>query len=89
MTATSTDPNCSQASDFKWVLARMQASARAVDVATCGSRRLPVEQTVVEAGCYATVTVVNVTTTLDVDAEAQAYVLNRLAPSGLLSCFHG
>ncbi|PIL26047.1 hypothetical protein GSI_11801 [Ganoderma sinense ZZ0214-1] len=81
--------NCARASDFKWVLTRMQASAGAVDVATCGSRRLPVEETVVDAGCYATVAVVNATTTLDVGADAQEHVLNRLAPSGLLSCFRG
>lgn len=63
--------------------------ARAVDVATCGSRRLPDEATVVHAGCYASVTVVNATTLLDTDADAQKEVLDRLAPSGLLSCFRG
>ncbi|KAM5538870.1 hypothetical protein V8D89_007592 [Ganoderma adspersum] len=79
--------NCARASDFKWVLTRTQAIARAVDVATCGSRRLPIEATVVHAGCYAAVTVVSATTKLDAGADAQEQVLNRLAPSGLLSCF--
>ena len=81
--------NCARASDFKWVLTRTQVLARAVDVATCGSRRLPDEATVVHAGCYASVTVVNATTLLDTDAAAQKQVLDRLALSGLLSCFRG
>ena len=81
--------NCAAASDFKWVLTRQQPGNAVSTVETCGSRRLPVDETVVNAGCYAAITVLNATTRLDVSPRVQEQVLNRLAPSGLLSCFQG
>ncbi len=80
--------NCATASDFKWVLTRQQSGNAVSTVDTCGSERLPVDETVVSSGCYAVVTVLNATTRLDVSPGVQEEVLNRLAPSGLLSCFH-
>ena len=81
--------DCATASDFKWVLVRMAKSTTAVDVETCGKKHLPDETTVVDAGCFASVTVMNASTKADVGADVQAVVLERLAPSGLLTCFSG
>lgn len=63
-------------------------SANTVDVETCGRTVLPAESTVVGAGCFASVSVMNATTKADVDASVQGAVLGRLSPSGLLSCFN-
>ncbi|KAI0742662.1 sure-like protein [Daedaleopsis nitida] len=79
--------DCASASDFKWVFTRLLQSSTAVDVEDCGSMRLPDEGTVVRAGCFASVTVMNATTKSDVSASVQAPVLNRLTPSALLTCF--
>lgn len=81
--------NCAAASDFKWVLTRQQPGNAVSTVETYGSKRLPVDRTVVNGGCYTAVTVLNATTRLDVSADIQAEVLTRIAPSGLLSCFRG
>ena len=54
-----------------------------------GSTTLPDETTVVDAGCFASVAVMNASTKADVGADVQAAVLERLAPSGLLTCFSG
>ncbi|TBU31228.1 sure-like protein [Dichomitus squalens] len=80
---------CATASDFKWVFTRMAKSTTAVDVETCGSKHLPDERTVIDAGCYASVAVMNANTKKDVSASVQAQVLDRLAPSGLFTCFKG
>ncbi|OBZ74623.1 putative kinetochore protein SPC25 [Grifola frondosa] len=75
---------CTAVSDFKWVLTRLQVT-NAVDVETCGSNKLPKDQAVVEAdGCYISVSVVNATTKMDVDAATQGAVYDRL--SGMWSC---
>lgn len=42
-----------------------------------------------DAGCFASVAVMNASTKADVGADVQAAVLERLAPSGLLTCFSG
>ncbi|KAI0744779.1 sure-like protein [Earliella scabrosa] len=78
---------CTSASDFRWIFTRLVQDSSAVDVNTCGTTRLPDEGTVVRAGCFASVTVMNATTKSDVSAGVQAQVLQRLTPSGLLTCF--
>ncbi|KAM5538873.1 hypothetical protein V8D89_007595 [Ganoderma adspersum] len=90
-TFSSGQPNgdCVNPSDFQWVFTRLLKNSSAVDVATCGSATLPDETTVVDAGCFASVTVMNASMKADVGADVQAVVLERLAPSGLLTCFSG
>ena len=88
--ASSGAPNggCASASDFRWVFTRLVKNASAVDAPTaCGGARLPDEGTVVGAGCFASVTVMNASTKADVAAGVQAQVLARLTPAGLLTCF--
>ncbi|KAH9887078.1 sure-like protein [Cubamyces lactineus] len=81
--------DCASADDFTWVFTRILQNDGEVDVETCGSTRLPDETTVVHAGCFASVSVMNASTKADVDAATQGAVLARLQPSGLLSCFDG
>ncbi|KAI0351651.1 sure-like protein [Trametes cingulata] len=81
--------DCTTAGDFRWVFTRILPNSSATDVETCGSTHLPDETTVVRAGCFASVSVMNATTKADVDAATQAAVLTRLEPSGLLTCFDG
>ena len=81
--------DCASASDFKWVFTRLVQDLSAIDVEDCGSTLLPDEGTVVRSGCFASVTVMNATTKSDVSASVQAQVLQRLQPSGLLTCFTG
>ena len=91
--SSSGQPNgaCASPADFQWIFTRLLKSSSATDVETCGSTTLPDETTVVDssAGCFASVTVMNASTKADVGADVQAAVLERLAPSGLLSCFSG
>ncbi|KAK7440035.1 hypothetical protein VKT23_017286 [Stygiomarasmius scandens] len=76
---------CHYASDFSFILTRVQPSSRSTDVRTCGTNRLPVERDVVYMeGCFATVSVINAHTKSDVDAATQDVVLSRLG--GLLKC---
>ena len=81
--------NCSSASEFQWVFTRLAQSSNANDVETCGQTTLPDETTVVHAGCFASITVMNASTKADVAASVQAAVLNRLEPMGFLTCFDG
>ena len=64
------------------------ASGAPPDVETCLTDRLPTESSVVDTttggGCFVSVSVMNATTKADVDADTQAFVLNRLL--GLLTC---
>ena len=72
---------CIEASAFKFVLSRLTSanSSTPADVETCGTTRLPTENSVVgTSGCFNSVTVINATTKTDVDAVTQALVLNRL-----------
>ncbi|KAI0334145.1 sure-like protein [Cubamyces sp. BRFM 1775] len=89
--SSSGTPNgdCSSAGDFTWVFTRILQNDSEMDVETCGSTHLPDETTVVHAGCFASVSVMNASTKADVDAATQGAVLARLQPSGLLSCFDG
>lgn len=71
--------DCRNADEYLWVFARMHANSSAVDVETCDSTTLPTAADVVTySGCYASVAVVNITNKLDVDADTQAAVLDRL-----------
>lgn len=73
--------NCSDASDYKWVLARNLWDPFASDFAACSEDGsvLPTGSDVVgTAGCYSSVTVLNATTKLDVDATLQGEVYSRL-----------
>lgn len=80
--------DCADASAFEFVLSRINAAAAgdADDVETCGETRLPTETSVVErsGGCFASVSVMDATTKGDVDADTQAFVLDRLGD--FLSC---
>ncbi|KAL1938969.1 hypothetical protein VTO73DRAFT_11122 [Trametes versicolor] len=80
--------DCAAADDFQWVFTRiLPPSSGTKDAQTCGSTVLPDERTVVDAGCFASVSVMNASTKADVDAATQGVVLQKLTPSGLLSCF--
>ncbi|CDO70417.1 hypothetical protein BN946_scf184999.g58 [Trametes cinnabarina] len=79
---------CASTSDFKFVFTRIHPAAKHdKDVETCVSTHLPDETTVLHSGCYATVSVMDAHTKEDVDAKTQSAVLERLTPSGLMSCF--
>ena len=73
--------DCSDASDYKWVLARNLWDPLASDFAACSEDGsvLPTGSDVVgTTGCYSSVTVLNATTKLDVDATLQGEVYSRL-----------
>ncbi|KAH9922173.1 sure-like protein [Fomitopsis serialis] len=73
--------NCSDASDYQWVLSRNLWDPFASDFAACSSDGsvLPTESDVVgTAGCYNSVTVLNATTKTDVDADYQGEVYSIL-----------
>ncbi|KIM89950.1 hypothetical protein PILCRDRAFT_95026 [Piloderma croceum F 1598] len=77
--------NCADATDFHFVLSRIESNTGATDVQTCGSHNLPSETSVIDtSGCYSSVSVFNASTKSDVDAATQAVVLNKL--SGILTC---
>ncbi|OCH88510.1 sure-like protein [Obba rivulosa] len=76
---------CPEAKDFSFVFTRLMPSTSAADVRACGSDNLPDETTVVQgAGCFVSVTVLNATSKMDVDAETQRPVFERLR--GFLTC---
>lgn len=77
---------CGSASQFKFVLSRINTAIFAGDdVTTCGSNRLPTESSVVgTSGCFASISVGVASSKLDADAETQAVVLAKLRP--ILSC---
>ncbi|KZT69464.1 survival protein sure-like phosphatase/nucleotidase [Daedalea quercina L-15889] len=73
--------NCSDASDYKWVLSRNLWDPFASDFAACSEDGsvLPTESDVVgTTGCYNSVTVLNATTKADVDSTLQGEVYSRL-----------
>ena len=81
---------CASASDFEFILTRLIADPTATDVQTCGSDHLPGETeviatTLLSGKCIATVSVVDARSKTDVNADTQAFVLNRLG-SGRFSC---
>ena len=71
--------NCPDVDGYSWVFTRLRHDDTAPDVETCGSTTLPYEKEVAAAtGCWASVSVVNASTKLDVDADTQAAVLPRV-----------
>ena len=83
-----TDSACTSPAAFKFVLSRIYAATilTPLDVATCGSTRLPSESSVVKTsgGCYVSVSVGHANTKLDATAAQQGVVLRKL--SGIFSC---
>ncbi|PBK92507.1 sure-like protein [Armillaria gallica] len=79
----STD-HCPDASNFSFVLSRINEDESATDVEWCGTTNLPTESNVVKQGCFASVSVFNASTKSDVDADTQAFVLDRI--NGILTC---
>ncbi|KAJ4464744.1 survival protein sure-like phosphatase/nucleotidase [Lentinula edodes] len=72
--------NCPNEADYQFVLTRLVADSSATDVETCGTTQLPAESDVVALeGCFASVSVFDASTLLDVDAATQEAVLNRLS----------
>ncbi|KAJ3879285.1 sure-like protein [Lentinula edodes] len=72
--------NCPNEADYQFVLTRLVADSSATDVETCGTTQLPAESDVVALeGCFASVSVFDASTLLDVDAATQGAVLNRLS----------
>ncbi|KAH9856282.1 sure-like protein [Lenzites betulinus] len=69
---------CTSPAAFKWVFSRLVENVLEVDVETCGSSHLPSESRVVGAGCFASVTVLDASSKLDVNATLQVQVLERL-----------
>ncbi|KAI8972590.1 sure-like protein [Trametes punicea] len=70
--------NCPTAASYSWVLSRLVWDVFQTDVETCGSDHLPTESDVVDAGCFASVSVLDANTKLDANATVQAQVLERL-----------
>lgn len=77
---------CDSAAKYRFVLSRIYnlGILTPKDVETCGAKRLPSENLVIDAGCYVSVTVGKANTKLDASAANQAVVLGKL--KGLLSC---
>ncbi len=66
------------------MLSRINEDESATDVEWCGTTNLPTESNVVKQGCFASVSVFNASTKGDVDANTQAFVLDRI--NGILTC---
>ena len=79
--------SCDTAQAFKFVLTRINnpSTGTPADVQTCGTNRLPTEESVVRGGgCFASVSVMNATTKGDADASMQSVVLGKLG--SILTC---
>lgn len=78
--------DCTDPAKFKWVLSRINPGVFSdKDVETCGSDRLPTENSVINAGgCRISVSVGDSTDKTTAPAEKQAVVLQKLG--SLLSC---
>ena len=75
--------------DVQFVLTRIYPSQSSTDVHTCDNGGvLPDERKVVNSGCFATISVLNSSSKLDVTAAVQADVLTRLSALEF-SCFTG
>lgn len=81
-----TDTSCTDASDFKFVLSRINIPTvlSTKDVQTCNDTWLPWEKDVVDAGCYVSVSVGTCSDKTDTDSTGQQTVLDKL--SSLLTC---
>lgn len=79
--------DCADASDFRFVLSRINTPSilSSTDVTTsCGGSWLPTEKSVVDAGCYVSVSVGSCSDKTTADATAQQTVLDKLGD--LLTC---
>ncbi|CAL1697927.1 unnamed protein product [Somion occarium] len=71
---------CAQPSDVQWVFARALPSLLPTDVNICDNGgRLPVDETVVHAGCFASVVVIDASWKIDVLGSTQRKVLDSLS----------
>jgi len=76
--------DCPAVSDYKFVLSKI-ATGKIETVQTCGNAQLPqADNVIAKAGCYASVTVLNVNTLKDVNAKKQQKVLTKLG--SIISC---
>ncbi|OBZ74914.1 Acid phosphatase [Grifola frondosa] len=69
---------CRDAASYQWVFSRLITNIFVEDVETCGSSHLPNEASVVDSGCYASVSVISAHSKLDVNATLQGAVKDRL-----------
>ncbi|KAF7297220.1 SurE domain-containing protein [Mycena indigotica] len=80
--------NCTAASAFKYVLARINpaSSGTPPDVSTCGTTRLPTENSIISRSteCLVSVSVMQASNKGDATAGNQTFVLEKLSP--ILSC---
>lgn len=79
--------DCLAAGDFKFVLSRINIPTPLLsspDVQTCGDSWLPWEKTVVDAGCYVSVSVGTCSDKTDTDSTNQQTVLDKLA--SIITC---
>lgn len=79
---------CPSAEDYKFVLATAFSPPRSPGM-SCGTTRIPVEATVLAAGCHVSIAAMTATPKLrlkrDVSLDLQRQVAGRLGP--LLTCF--
>ncbi|XP_006455882.1 hypothetical protein AGABI2DRAFT_227511 [Agaricus bisporus var. bisporus H97] len=73
-----------QSDNFKFIATKSFPDTPGGDTERCGSRQLPLEQTVSDAGCFATVSVINSTTEDNALAAEQKAVFDRA--HSLLTC---
>ena len=70
--------DCASSDAYKFVLTRLVWNPFSTDTETCGSDHLPSENSVLGKGCYVTVSVLNASSKLDVNATLQGEVFQRL-----------
>lgn len=78
--------SCTDASAFKYVLSRINTPSvlSTKDVKICGNTWLPTEKSVVDAGCYVSVSVGTCSDKTDADSTAQQTVVDKLGD--MLTC---
>lgn len=69
---------CPTSDSYKWVFSRLVWNPFSTDVTTCGDDHLPTETDVVNAGCFASVSVISSSSKLDVNSTLQGQVFDRL-----------
>ncbi|RDX43653.1 sure-like protein [Lentinus brumalis] len=70
--------SCPTSASYKWVFSRLVWNFFETDFETCDSDHLPSETKVVNAGCYASVSVISASNKLDVNSTLQGQVFDRL-----------
>ena len=80
-----TPSTCPDATAYSFIPTVIAANTNVADAEICGTDQLPAETDVVAAeGCFISVSVMNATSKMDVDAATQAAVFQRL--DSILSC---